>query len=59
VTSRVSSAPDREVIGSVVTHSSDEAFHCIAITIFHGLSDGASSVAVISAPRVVAKLQPV
>jgi hypothetical protein len=27
--------PSREVIDTVVTQSSDEAFHCIAITIFY------------------------
>jgi hypothetical protein len=27
--------PAREVIDTVVTQSSDEAFHCIAITIFY------------------------
>ena len=31
----LSSAPDREVVDTVVTQSSDEAFHCIAITIFY------------------------
>ena len=31
----LSSKPDREVVDTVVTQSSDEAFHCIAITIFY------------------------
>jgi hypothetical protein len=29
------SDPAREVVDTVVTQSSDEAFHCIAITIFY------------------------
>lgn len=35
VTAWLASAPDREVVDTVVTQSSDEAFHCIAITIFY------------------------
>jgi hypothetical protein len=35
VTAWLSSVPDREVVDAVVTQSSDEAFHCIAITIFY------------------------
>jgi hypothetical protein len=35
VTAWLASTPDREVIDTVVTQSSDEAFHCIAITIFY------------------------
>ena len=35
VTAWLLSAPDREVVDTVVTQSSDEAFHCIAITIFY------------------------
>jgi hypothetical protein len=35
VTAWLSSVPDREVVDTVVTQSSDEAFHCIAITIFY------------------------
>ena len=35
VTAWLSSAPEREVVDTVVTQSSDEAFHCIAITIFY------------------------
>jgi hypothetical protein len=31
----LASAPNREVVDTVVTQSSDEAFHCIAITIFY------------------------
>ena len=31
----LSSSPKREVVDTVVTQSSDEAFHCIAITIFY------------------------
>ncbi len=27
--------PKREVVDTVITQSSDEAFHCIAITIFY------------------------
>jgi hypothetical protein len=30
-----SQRPAREVVDTVVTQSSDEAFHCIAITIFY------------------------
>ena len=35
VTAWLASAPEREVVDTVVTQSSDEAFHCIAITIFY------------------------
>ncbi len=35
VTAWLLSAPDREVVDTVITQSSDEAFHCIAITIFY------------------------
>jgi hypothetical protein len=35
VTDWLLSAPDREVVDTVITQSSDEAFHCIAITIFY------------------------
>jgi len=35
VTAWLSNVPDREVVDTVVTQSSDEAFHCIAITIFY------------------------
>jgi hypothetical protein len=35
VTAWLSSVPHREVVDTVVTQSSDEAFHCIAITIFY------------------------
>jgi hypothetical protein len=35
VTEWLSSAPNREVVDTVITQSSDEAFHCIAITIFY------------------------
>jgi hypothetical protein len=35
VTAWLSSAPGREVVDTVITQSSDEAFHCIAITIFY------------------------
>jgi hypothetical protein len=35
VTAWLSSAPGREVVDTVVTQSSDESFHCIAITIFY------------------------
>jgi hypothetical protein len=31
----LASDPKREVVDTVVTQSSDEAFHCIAITIFY------------------------
>jgi hypothetical protein len=31
----LASDPNREVVDTVVTQSSDEAFHCIAITIFY------------------------
>jgi hypothetical protein len=35
ITAWLSSASDREVVDTVVTQSSDDAFHCIAITIFY------------------------
>jgi hypothetical protein len=35
VTAWLLSAPDREVVDTVVTQSSEEAFHCIVITIFY------------------------
>jgi hypothetical protein len=35
VTAWLSSVPNREVVDTVVTQSSDESFHCIAITIFY------------------------
>jgi len=35
VTAWLSSVPDREVVDTVVTQSSDEAFHCISITLFY------------------------
>jgi hypothetical protein len=35
ITAWLGSDPKREVIDTVVTQSSDEAFHCIAITIFY------------------------
>jgi hypothetical protein len=35
VTAWLSSTPNLEVVDTVVTQSSDEAFHCIAITIFY------------------------
>jgi hypothetical protein len=35
VTAWLSSFPDRELVDTVVTQSSDKAFHCIAITIFY------------------------
>ncbi|HVX94581.1 MAG TPA: hypothetical protein VHK47_06695 [Polyangia bacterium] len=31
----LASDPNREIVDTVVTQSSDEAFHCIAITIFY------------------------
>ncbi len=34
VTDWIRSHPDVEVINTIVTQSSDEAFHCIAITLF-------------------------
>ena len=34
VTDWIRSRPDVEVINTIVTQSSDEAFHCIAITLF-------------------------
>jgi hypothetical protein len=39
------SDPSREVIDTVVTQSSDEAFHCIAITIFYWQPQGEARVA--------------
>jgi hypothetical protein len=35
VTAWLASAPNREVVDTVITQSSDEAFHCLAITIFY------------------------
>jgi hypothetical protein len=35
VTAWLSSAPHRQVVDTVVTQSSDEAFHCFTITIFY------------------------
>jgi hypothetical protein len=35
VTTWINSQPDRNVTDLVVTQSSDEAFHCIAITVFY------------------------
>jgi len=35
VTAWLSSVPNREVVDTVLTQSSDKAFHCIAITIFY------------------------
>ena len=34
VTDWIRSRPDVEIVNTVVTQSSDEAFHCIAITLF-------------------------
>ncbi len=34
VTDWIRNNPDVEIINTVVTQSSDEAFHCIAITLF-------------------------
>jgi hypothetical protein len=36
------SDPRREVVDTVVTQSSDEAFHCIAITIFYWQPEAAA-----------------
>lgn len=35
VTAWIASNPDKKVTNVVVTQSSDEAFHCIAITVFY------------------------
>lgn len=35
ITEWLRSRPDIEVVDTVVTQSSDEAFHCLAITIFY------------------------
>jgi hypothetical protein len=35
VTAWISSHPEKKVTNLVVTQSSDEAFHCIAITVFY------------------------
>ena len=35
VTAWINSNPDKKVTNLVVTQSSDEAFHCIAITVFY------------------------
>lgn len=37
------SDPSREVVDTVVTQSSDEAFHCIAITIFYWQPEAAAA----------------
>lgn len=39
VTDWIRSRPDIEIVNTVVTQSSDEAFHCIAITIFYRQQD--------------------
>jgi hypothetical protein len=39
------SDPSREVVDTVVTQSSDEAFHCIAITIFYWQPPAAAAAA--------------
>jgi hypothetical protein len=35
VTAWIAAHPDRKVTDIVITQSSDEAFHCIAITVFY------------------------
>jgi len=35
VSAWLASVPNREVVDTVLTQSSDKAFHCIAITIFY------------------------
>src|SRR6202008_4207341 len=35
ITAWLGTDPSREVVDTVVTQSSDEAFHCIAVTIFY------------------------
>ncbi len=35
VTTWINLSPDRKVTDLIVTQSSDEAFHCIAITVFY------------------------
>jgi len=35
ITAWIRQYPDNEVVDTVVTQSSDEAFHCIAITVFY------------------------
>ena len=35
VTAWMNASPDRKVTNIVITQSSDEAFHCIAITVFY------------------------
>jgi hypothetical protein len=44
VTAWIRSNPQKEVVETVVTQSSDEAFHCIAITLFfwQGLAESAA-----------------
>lgn len=37
------SDPTREVVDTVVTQSSDESFHCIAITIFYWQPEAAAA----------------
>ena len=35
VTDWIRANPDAEIVNTIVTQSSDEAFHCIAITLFY------------------------
>ena len=35
VTEWIRNHPETEIVNTVVTQSSDEAFHCIAITVFY------------------------
>ena len=35
VTAWLKAHPNREIVDTIVTQSSDEAFHCLAITIFY------------------------
>jgi hypothetical protein len=35
VTDWIRSRPEVEIVNTIVTQSSDEAFHCIAITLFY------------------------
>ncbi len=40
VTAWLRSRPDIEIVDTVVTQSSDEAFHCLAITVFYRQKKG-------------------
>ena len=45
VTSWIRKNPDAEIVGKIVTQSSDSEFHCLTITIFYRKKDGGRAVA--------------